>query len=149
MILDRLENFEKYAALAPRFAVVAKYLAEHDITKLEPGKHEVLPNGELFINVNDSTLKPSEDAVCEFHRKYIDVQIPFDHYDRMGWMPLAEAPQEMQYNAEKDCALLKHRTACEVTVRPGEFIIFCPQDVHAPCLGEGKVRKAIIKILAD
>ena len=82
------------------------------------------------------------------NRKYIDVQIPFDNYDRMGWMPLAEAPAEMVYNPEKDCALLKHRTACEVDVRPGEFIIFFPQDVHAPCLGDGNVRKAIIKILA-
>jgi YhcH/YjgK/YiaL family protein len=36
-----------------------------------------------------------------------------------------------------------------VTLKPGQFVIFFPQDGHAPCIiGEKKIKKAIFKVKA-
>lgn len=32
------------------------------------------------------------------------------------------------------------------TLRPGQFTIFFPEDGHAPMIGEGNVRKIIVKV---
>ena len=32
------------------------------------------------------------------------------------------------------------------TLSPGEFVIFFPEDAHAPCIGEGVIRKMVAKV---
>lgn len=146
MILDRLDNLSLYRSLLPHLDAALDFLKLHDLSAMEPKRYDILPDGAAFVNLSDSPLKPSPEAVIEFHRRYIDIQIPFSGPDRMGWMPLAEAPAGMEYDRERDCALLRFQPPREVTVNPGEFIVFFPQDVHAPCLGTGMVRKAIVKL---
>ena len=29
---------------------------------------------------------------------------------------------------------------------PGEFVIFFPEDAHAPCIGNGKMKKMVVKV---
>ncbi len=145
MILDQLENLSAYSALSPRLPAIIKYLSTHDLASMAPGEYDILPDKEAFVRISDSPMKPPSEAKIEFHRQYIDIQLPFTCVEKMGWMPLAEAPDEMQYDCVKDCALSKFQPECQIAVKPGQFVIFFPQDVHAPCLGEGMVRKAIIK----
>jgi len=38
------------------------------------------------------------------------------------------------------------RPRCYVTLLPGEFAIFFPQDGHAPCISEGTLHKAVFKL---
>ena len=38
---------------------------------------------------------------------------------------------------------------CHITVRPGQFIIFFPEDAHAPNIGIGNHRKLCVKIAID
>jgi beta-galactosidase beta subunit len=33
-----------------------------------------------------------------------------------------------------------------VNVQPGEFVIFSPEDGHAPLIGEGATKKIILKV---
>ena len=35
----------------------------------------------------------------------------------------------------------------KATLVPGEFIIFSPEDGHAPLIGEGEIKKIIIKVV--
>ena len=41
MIIDRLENIEKYVSLNPLFAQAFEFLKSHDLKVLEPGKTEL------------------------------------------------------------------------------------------------------------
>ncbi len=75
MILDTLDNLEKYILLNPLFAEVAKYLNGLDLSALELGKVE-LKGKELFISVARTEPKAKEEAKLEAHRDYIDIQIP-------------------------------------------------------------------------
>ena len=41
MVIDTLDNLEKYVSLNPLFAEVVKFINETDLTKLETGKHPI------------------------------------------------------------------------------------------------------------
>ena len=41
MVVDRLENIEKYASLNPLFAQAIEFLKSHDLNALEVGKTDL------------------------------------------------------------------------------------------------------------
>ena len=50
MIIDTLQNFEKYVSVNPLFALVAEFLKNNDLDTLEPGKH-VIKGDDVFVNI--------------------------------------------------------------------------------------------------
>ena len=57
MVVDRLENIEKYASLNPLFAQAIEFLKSHDLNALEVGKTE-LKGKDLLVNV--AQTKPNK-----------------------------------------------------------------------------------------
>ena len=123
MVVDTLDNLEKYVSLNPLFADVVKFIKDNDLSKLEDGKH-FIKEGNLFVNITTAHGKSEEDAVFETHRKMIDIQIPLDNEETYGYTPLADLP-EVEYNEAKDVTKypgVKAQTL--VTCKPGQFAIF-------------------------
>lgn len=56
----------------------------------------------------------------------------------------ADAP----YNAEKDITFFEGLAETYITVKPGMFAIFFPQDGHAPGISPDGVKKVIVKVKA-
>ena len=75
MVVDRLENLEKYASLNPLFAQAIEFLQSHDLNAMEVGKTE-LKGKDLVVNVAQTTPKAKEQAKLETHNEFIDIQIP-------------------------------------------------------------------------
>ena len=50
MVVDTLENLEKYASLNPLFAQAIDFLKSHDLQAMEIGKTE-LKGKDLFVNI--------------------------------------------------------------------------------------------------
>ena len=75
MVVDKLENIEKYASLNPLFAQAIDFLKSHDLDTLEIGKTE-LKGKDLLVNVAQTKPKTKEDAKLETHKDFIDIQIP-------------------------------------------------------------------------
>ena len=50
MVVDTLDNLEKYVSLNPLFAGVVKFIKDNDLFKLEDGKH-LIKEGDLFVNI--------------------------------------------------------------------------------------------------
>ncbi|MBR6471753.1 MAG: YhcH/YjgK/YiaL family protein [Victivallales bacterium] len=147
MIHDTLANFAQYRALHPRFAAIVPWLEQTALTTLPLGRHEILPDGEAFANVQEIAPRREEEIPAEVHRKYIDIQIPLSGPERMGWQPLANFPSETEFSEEKDIALASSPASDWVTVNPGEFVVFLPTDVHTPGLVTAAHRKMIVKVL--
>ena len=93
MVVDRLENLEKYASLNPLFAQAIEFLQSHDLNAMEVGKTE-LKGKDLVVNVAQTTPKAKEQAKLETHNEFIDIQIPLSGAEVMG------------YTAGKDCVRL-------------------------------------------
>ena len=148
MIIDTIDNLCKYVALNPLFADVVEFLNGHDLQILEPGKYPI-KDKDLFLNLQVAKQRTKETAFLETHIEMIDIQIPISADETFGYTPLCDLPS-FEYNAEKDITKYGDTKAqTYVTVKPGQFAIFFPQDGHAPCItSESEIKKAIFKIKA-
>lgn len=147
MIFDSLQNSHRYEAMHPLFKKAFDYLKNNDLSQAAPGKI-VLDGERLYINVSELHGKKAEDAKLELHRKYIDIQIVFSGNEAMGWCTDSHCQTEIApYSDEKDIVYFEDTPTTYVHVKPGEFVIFFPEDGHAPCVGEGAIKKAIVKVL--
>jgi YhcH/YjgK/YiaL family protein len=145
MIIDTLENLEKYAAVNVLFPQVVTFLREHNPESLAPGKY-ILREGELFVNVTDTNPKTPEEARLESHNNMIDIQIPLDD-ETYGYTPRTALPEET-YDAGKDITFYPGAAQSYVNLKKGMFAIFFPQDLHAPCIAGKPIRKLIFKVKA-
>ncbi len=84
MVIDRLENIEKYTLLHPLFEQAIYFLKSHDLHSLEIGKTE-LKGKDLLVNVAQTNPKEKENAKLETHKDYIDIQIPLSGTEIMGY----------------------------------------------------------------
>ena len=75
MVVDTLENLEKYASLNPLFAQAIEFLKSHDLQAMEIGKTE-LKGKDLLVNIAQTKPKTKEEAKLETHNEFIDIQIP-------------------------------------------------------------------------
>lgn len=147
MIIDKIENLGMYRGLNPLFDAVIRFMEDNDLQRLENGKH-LIQGGRLFVNIQDAQGKTVDEAVIEYHKKMIDIQIPLNKPETYGYTPVADLP-EADFNVEKDIAKIPGlRARSYVTANPGELAMFFPQDGHAPCIADGSLHKAIFKVEA-
>lgn len=144
MIIDKLENIGMYASVNPLFAQAIEFLKSTDLNAHELGK-VVLKEGELFVNFAAARPKTKDDAKIETHNNFIDIQIPLTGTELMGYMPRTDLT-EAEYNAEKDVTFYPGHATDYLTVKPGMFAIFFPEDAHAPGVTEVELKKVIVKV---
>ena len=148
MIIDTLENLEKYVAINPLFKDVVAFLRNNDLMTLEEGKH-LIKGDDLFVNIQVAKGKTPDEAVLETHRKMVDIQIPLDGMETYGYTPLSNLP-DTPYQSDKDITKYSGLMADSfVDCQPGMFAVFFPQDGHAPCSTMApEIKKAIFKVKA-
>ncbi len=148
MIVDTLENLASYIPLNPLIVEVVAFIKNHDLQTLSSGVH-VISGDEAFVNIQTIKGKSEDEAVVEYHRKMIDIQVPLEGTERYGYTPLVDLPTA-SFDEGKDLALLPGiRPQTVVAVRQGQFVLFTPQDGHAPCISSvASFKKAIFKIKA-
>ena len=148
MIIDTLDNLEKYAAINPLFPKVVEFIQQHDLNALEPGKYEI-EGKDLFVNIQMAKGRTPEAAVIETHNRMIDIQIPLSDAETFGYTQRDLLP-DAEYNEEKDITKIPDLAADSyLTCQPGMMAIFFPQDGHAPCIaGVPEIKKAIFKVKA-
>ncbi len=147
MILDSLDNYDRYRHLHPLFLQAIEFLRINNLQDLPAGKHDI-DGDRLFALVSEGPGKEKEKALLEVHRKYIDIQHIVSGTDVMGWKPLKLCSQvEMEFDETKDAALYKEEPLTWFDVPAGNFTIFFPEDAHAPLATKNVVKKVVIKIL--
>ncbi|KAA6328486.1 Toxin-antitoxin biofilm protein TabA [termite gut metagenome] len=148
MIIDTLDNLEKYVSLNPLFAEAIKFVKTHDLNLLEPGKIE-LKGKDLIVSIAKTTPKTNGEAKLETHNEYIDIQIPLSGVEIMGYTAKKDClPANAPYNKEKDITFFDGLADSYIAVKPGMFAVFFPQDGHAPGISSVEVKKVIIRVKA-
>ncbi len=151
MILESLSRVARCRSLSPGIAAALQYLQSTDLTSLPDGKVEI-DGPRLIANVARYQTKRPEQAVWESHRKYIDVQYVVSGVERIGYVPLENAPPvQSPYNETKD-VIFYEPGHDSFTLRAGQFTIFYPEDIHAPSLADGEpsaVVKVVMKVLVE
>ena len=145
MVFDSINNSELYRSLHPSFEEAFAFLRDR-AGSLEPGRYE-LRGDDVYVMISDNPLKETCDAALEAHRCYIDIQMVLSGRETFGWSPLANCSSPCtEFNNENDIIFFDDSPASFVTAGRGQFLIFFPTDAHAPLIGEGSVRKAIVKV---
>lgn len=147
MIIDTLDNLDKYISLNPLFAQAVDYLKSTDLNAFKAGTNVHLKGADLIVNVEQTQPKTKEQAKLETHTKYIDIQIPLSGVEVMGYTPLKSLPAS-DYDTGNDITFYEAIAQDYITVKPGMFTIFFPQDGHAPGISQTGIRKVIVKVLA-
>ena len=147
MIFDSLKNCALYENVHPRMKRAFELLTATDWNSLEPGIHE-LEGRDIYVNLMERDLKTKENAKLEVHNDYIDIQLLLSGAgETFGWSERKDLKQPQgPFNLEKDIQLFDDEPQTYYTMRPGQFTVLFPEDGHAPMVGEGKVRKAIVKV---
>lgn len=136
-------------AFASSFQKAFDYIKETDFSKVEDGKYE-LDSSRLFVNVVTLTGKDKKEAAIETHKKYIDIQLPLRGVEKIGWKPEGELQEaSTPYDEANDIAFYVDRPTAYTKIYPGQFVIYFPQDGHAPGIGEGNIRKVIVKVQVE
>ena len=146
MILDSLDNAKKYFHLHPLFEKAFEYINTQNLQTIEAGKYEIDgKNLNASVSLKDGVKK--EDAKFEAHNNYIDIQVCPAGSETIGWKPRKNCSEiKVDYNAEKDVIFYNDKPDTYFQLHERQFAIFFPEDVHAPMIGEGTIKKLVIKV---
>ena len=146
MVLDTLENADKYVSLHRKFAKAFEFIKSVDLETIEVGKYEI-DGKDVHAAVMVKDGGPAESAKFEAHRNYIDIQVCPSGSEELGWKPLSKctSPKD-EYNVEKDVTFYNDQPDTYFKMSAGQFAIFFPEDVHAPLIGDGPIKKLVVKI---
>lgn len=146
MIHDSLKNSVAIEKLHPRFKQAFDFLKNTDFSTLEDGRIE-LDGNKLYLNIASIKGKKKEEALVETHKNYIDIQLPLLGVEKIGWKAGCDLQEETKpYNPEKDITFFVDRPTAYTKIYPGEFTVYFPEDGHAPGIGEGLIRKVVVKV---
>ncbi|MEN6588123.1 MAG: YhcH/YjgK/YiaL family protein [Proteiniphilum sp.] len=146
MIVDNLANAANYFSLHPLFEKAFEYIRQLNLETVATGSVEI-EGRQLRASIVETALKPVEAARLEAHKKFIDIQIPVAKAETFGWKSLSSLSSSVSgYDEANDIEFFTEKPSALVTVLPGEFVIFSPEDGHAPLIGEGSTKKIILKV---
>ncbi len=146
MIVDCIENYERYLSLSPRMAQGLRYLQMTDFSQFEPGEYSIVGR-DIFAIVSDNTLQPLSERRLEGHRKYIDIQFLVSGAESIGYAPRDRQSIITQYDESGDFIFCAGNFS-SILLDQGMFAIFFPEDLHMPGIGEAgtRVRKVVVKV---
>ena len=149
MILDTLENAQRYAVLNRGFAEAFAFLTRPDLGEVPVGRYEI-DGDRVYAMVIKGSGREREDGLLETHREYVDIQLVLAGIDDMGWKPASSCEKPSgEYDEENDAQLFADEPDAWVTTGAGAFAIFFPEDAHMPLISSGKLHKVVVKVAID
>ncbi len=149
MILDHLDNIEKYASLHPLFAQAIAYIKSTDLNNVEIGKYDIADGLKAIFSDKNGVTAAESDAKFECHNKNIDIQVCIRGRETIGWKSRGTCTQlKGEYNPEKDVSFYDDAPDMYFGLTNNQFVIFYPEDVHSPMINvdDQPIRKLVIKV---
>ena len=148
MVIDKLSEINKYTSLHPRFAKAIDYIVTNNLLIAEPGT--LLVDGEdIKAIIIEGNCVPAEESLAGFecHNTYIDIQIVLKGKESVGWRARTSCSMHKgEYSEEKDVLFYADAPTLFFDLQAGMFSIYFPEDVHAPMIGEGPIKKLVMKV---
>lgn len=148
MIIDVLSNASKYYSVHPLFEKAFQYIAQTDLATITEGKFEI--DGDtlraIYSNKKGVTAEASV-SKFECHNQHIDIQVCIHGTETIGWKPREKCVKENGgYNLDKDVQLYHENPDMYFQLTDKQFVIFFPEDVHAPMIADDLIHKLVIKV---
>ena len=146
MIIDSLNGLERYLLMHKNFEKAYHFLKAYNLEHMEEGKH-IIDGDNIYASISIGEGKQPEEVVLEAHDSYIDIQMLISGDETMGWKDRSACNDEKaKYEADNDIIFFNDLPDVYFTLEPNHVVIFFPHDAHAPMIGEGIIKKVVIKI---
>lgn len=147
MIVDSLQNAAKYFSLHPKFKEAFDYVNQNDISKLEEGAFEIAEGLKVIVIVGEGATKEESIKGFECHDQNIDIQISIKGPETFAWKPREKCVSPNgDYSDERDVRFFHDKPDMFFELQEKQFAILFPTDVHAAMIGEGTIKKIVIKV---
>jgi YhcH/YjgK/YiaL family protein len=147
MIIDSLNNAAKYYSLHPNFKKAFDYVNENDISNLPEGAFEIAKGLKVIVIVGEGSTKEESIKGFECHDKNIDIQISIKGPETFAWKPREKCTSPNgEYSDEKDVRFFYDAPDMFFQLQEKQFAILFPEDVHAAMIGDGILKKIVIKV---
>ncbi|TSJ39616.1 DUF386 domain-containing protein [Mucilaginibacter corticis] len=147
MIIDTLTNAERYYGLHKNFKTAFEYLTAANLLALENGVIDIADGVKVIVSEDPGKTVESTLQKFECHNQNIDIQLCIRGHETMGWKPRADCKQVVsEYNDEKDFMFYSDKPDTYFSLKGGQFVVFFPEDVHAPMIGDGLIKKLVVKV---
>nr|WP_321231258.1 YhcH/YjgK/YiaL family protein [uncultured Psychroserpens sp.] len=147
MIIDTFNNASKYNSLHPLFAKAFDFISQKDLISLEDGKFEIAEGLLLIVNNGSAMTKETSLKKFECHDKHIDIQICVNGIETIGWKPREKCKTPNgDYDPDRDRRFFNDEPDMFFQLTSNQFAIFYPEDVHAPMIGNGEIKKLVFKV---
>lgn len=147
MIVDTIQNASKYFSVHPLFAKAFEFIRSTDLVNTPDGKRDFDEGLKAIFSNKPGVTAETSVAKFECHNKHIDIQFCINGIETIGWKPREKCFNENGgYNEEKDVQLYHEQPDTYFQLTNGQFAIFFPEDVHAPMIGNGNIKKLVIKV---
>ena len=147
MIIDTIHNAHKYYSIHPLFEKAFAFIKETDTHKEPDGKKDISEGLKaIFSNAPGKSAEASL-AKFECHDKNIDIQLCINGIETIEWKPREKCVSPKgEYDEAKDVSFFNDAPDMSFQLTNGQFAIFFPEDVHAPMIGDGLIKKLVIKV---
>jgi len=147
MIVDSLKGFERYTHIHKRFGKAYEYILKTDFDSLTPGKYDVMGR-EIYCTIWEGEGKGLDIPKLEVHDTYIDIHILIEGSETIGVRDRSRCVGDnIFYDAERDIAFLEESPENFISLGKGNIAVIFPHDAHAPLIGDGTIKKAVIKVM--
>ena len=146
MIVDNLDILYEYNVVP---AEVLEFIDKLTVTTPD-GRYEI--TDQIYANIESYLRKSPLEATLESHRKYIDLQFVISGTERIVYTNIDGLEPRTKYDHVNDIIFYKNpkTEVGSVYLNGRNFVIFFPQDAHAPQITtlalQNNVKKVVIKI---
>ncbi len=144
MIIDRVENIERYAGLSDNCPKACEWLKAQDFSTLAPGEFQI-DGKQVFGNLADNALS-RETPAYEAHRQYADIQLVVRGRELFRFGTAGIVPEQ---KPDTDFYACEAGPDLPFALEDGWFVIFLPGEIHAPgnpVDGPSVCRKLVLKV---
>lgn len=148
MVIDKIDSAAQYEALNPLFKKAFDYIRNTDLQNTEPGTY-IVEEGTIKAIVSEARGKAEVASLEKFecHNQNIDIQYVIDGVERIGWKARVDCVSPNgDYSSDKDVQFFRDQPDFFFGLHKKQFVIFFPNDVHAPMIGDGIIKKLVMKI---
>jgi YhcH/YjgK/YiaL family protein len=147
MIVDTISNASKYFSVHPLFVKAFDFINQTDLANAADGKSDISEGLKAIFSNKPGLATEASVAKFECHNNHIDIQLCIKGLETIGWKPREKCITENGgYNPDKDVQLYHEQPDMFFNLTDGQFAIFFPEDVHAPMIGDGEIKKLVIKV---
>ena len=149
--IDIVSFSDHYNKHTERWNKVFAFIKENKLEELPKGKQRIDDN--VTVSVEDYKTRGPGKEWLEGHKKNIDVQVIVSGKELQGTTKIYNATDTVNhYNIEYDVANFLVPTINYHVIRPKQFTIFFPDDIHITNIQYGEkedVRKIVFKVAVD